>query len=140
MVWWKEEIESSGYNRYVVLRMTHLLTWRDAENLSHEQWAYFSGPGASTISDTIKSQSGEAIHKENNNLYMFITPYNRYIIRDVYFEVTYEDTPTAYVVSGLDLNSTPGVAYISVDPSYVRENKAENPKSTMNSWFSGGVK
>lgn len=140
MVWWKEEIEASGYNRYVVLRMTHLLTWRDAENLLHEQWAYFSGPGASTIADTIKSQSGESIHKENNNLYMFITPYNEYIKRDVYFEVTYENTPTAYVVSGFDINSTPGVAYVSVDPSYVRESKAEDVKSAANSWFSGGVK
>jgi hypothetical protein len=56
--------------------MTHLLTWRDTENEPHEQWAYFSGPGAATISDTIKSQSGESIHKENNNLYTFITPYN----------------------------------------------------------------
>ena len=59
MVWWKEEIEASGYNRYVVLRMTHLLTWRDAENISHEQWAFFSGPGTATISDTIKSSSSD---------------------------------------------------------------------------------
>jgi hypothetical protein len=27
MIWWKEMIESSGYNKYVVLRMTHELTW-----------------------------------------------------------------------------------------------------------------
>jgi hypothetical protein len=71
---------------------------------------------------------------------MFITPYNEYIKRDVYFEVTYENTPTAYVVSGFDINSTPGVAYVSVDPSYVRESSAEDIKSAANSWFSGGVK
>lgn len=140
MIWWKEEIESSGYNKYVVLRMTHLLTWRDAENDVHVQWAYFSGPGAATISDTIKSQSGESIHKENNNLHMFITPYSEYITRDIYFEVPYENSTSAYVVSGFDMNSTPGVEYVTVDPSYVRENKTEDPKATMNLWFSGGVK
>jgi hypothetical protein len=86
MVWWKEQIEASGYNRYVVLKMTHELTWRDAENLSHTAWAYFSGPGTSTISDTIKSSSGEAIYKENNNLHMFITSYDKTLCRDVYFE------------------------------------------------------
>jgi hypothetical protein len=35
MVWWKEDIEASGYNRYVVLKMTHLITWRDAEKNEH---------------------------------------------------------------------------------------------------------
>jgi hypothetical protein len=55
MVWWLEQIESSGYNKYVVLKMTHLITWEDEEKNKHEQWAYFSGPGTSTISDTIKS-------------------------------------------------------------------------------------
>jgi hypothetical protein len=86
MVWWLEQIEASGYNRYVVLKMTHELTWRDAENVSHTAWAYFSGPGTSTISDTIKSASGEAIYNENNNLHMFITAYDKTLARDVYFE------------------------------------------------------
>jgi hypothetical protein len=36
MVWWKEETEASGYNKYVVLKMTHLLTWYDSEKVSHE--------------------------------------------------------------------------------------------------------
>jgi hypothetical protein len=37
------------------------------------------------------------------------------------------------------MNSTPGVEYVTVDPSYVRENKTEDPKATMNLWFSGGI-
>jgi hypothetical protein len=28
MVWWLEQIEASGYNRYVVLKMTHYLEWQ----------------------------------------------------------------------------------------------------------------
>ena len=141
MVWWKEEIEASGYNRYVVLKMTHLLTWRDAENVSHEQWAYFAGPGTSTISDTIKSSSGEALFSHNDNLYAFVTSYNGTIIRDIYFEITYEDTTTAYVVSELDVNSTPGVAYVTVDPSYIRDKSAgreEIPQSAADFWLGGG--
>lgn len=141
MIWWKEEIEASGYNKYVVLRMTHLLTWRDAENVSHEQWAYFSGPGTSTISDTIKSSSGEAIYAENNNLHSFVTSYNSKIARDTYFEVSYKETTTAYVVTECDVNSTPGVIYVTVDPSYIRdksEEKVENPQSAANFWLSGG--
>jgi hypothetical protein len=142
MVWWKEEIEASGYNRYVVLRMTHLLTWRDAEKVAHEQWAFFSGPGTSNISDTIKSSSGEAIYAENNNLHQFITAYNSNIVRDTYFEVTYKETTTSYVVTEMDVNSTPGVAYVTVDPSYIRDKSADdgNSQSAADYWLGGGVK
>ena len=141
MVWWKEEIEASGYNRYVVLRMTHLLTWHDAENVSHEQWAYFSGPGNSTISDAIKSASGEAIYKENNNLHMFVTSYNSVLARDVYLEIPYENSITSYVIAETDINSTPGVEYVTVDPSYLRGTADKGDEQTAASfWFSGGNK
>ena len=143
MVWWKEEIEASGYNRYVVLKMTHLLTWRDAENMNHEQWAYFYGPGTSTISDTLKSASGEAIYKENNNLHMFITSYNKTLCRDVYFENKQGETDNGYVVSEVDFTSTPGIAYVSVDPSYIRSQTysaelVKNGNSAQNAWLNGG--
>lgn len=142
MVWWKEEIEASGYNRYVVLKMTHLLTWRDQDKELHEQWAYFSGPGQSKISDTVKSSSGESLYKENNNLHMFITAYNPSIARDVYLEVPYKDSITSYVIAETDVNSTPGVVYVTVDPSYIRDKSAENSnkdESAASFWFNGGV-
>ena len=141
MIWWKEEIEASGYNKYVVLKMTHLLTWRDAENLPHEQWAYFSGPGNVNMLDVLKSQSAEAIYKENNNLYMFVTAYNDSVKRDIYFEIPYKDTTTAYVITGVDVNSTPGVMYVTTDSSYIRDKSArddENPQSAADFWFNGG--
>lgn len=139
MVWWQEDIEASGYNRYVVLKMTHMLTWRDAENVIHEQWAYFEGPGTSKISDTTKSSSGEALYKENNNLHQFITSYNSRISRDTYIEISYKETTTAYVVTETDVNSTPGVIYITTDPSYLREAPEENTApSAAELWISGG--
>ena len=142
MIWWKEEIESSGYNRYVILKMTHLLTWRDAEKVLHEQWAYFSGPGNVNMNDVLKSATAEAIYKENNNLYMFVTAYNDSIKRDVYFEIPYENTTTAYVVTGIDVNSTPGTMYVTADSSYIRDkstDSVEPTQSAANFWLSGGV-
>lgn len=137
MVWWKEEIEASGYNKYVVLKMTHLLTWRDAEKNTHEQWAYFSGPGTSKISDTIKSSTGESVYKENNNLHMFITTYTDLIQRDSYFEVSYKNTNSAYVATEVDIHSTPGIAYITIDPSYIRDKSEEEKEgdSAQISWL-----
>ena len=126
MVWWLEKIESSGYNRYIVLKMTHYLSW-EIEGETYSQWAYFYGPGASTIQDAIKSSSGKPVYTENNNLYMFITPNSDKIEKSVYFEVTQGKTQSGYVVSQLDIGSTPGVAYVSIDPVPLRE-KTEVPE------------
>ena len=144
MIWWLEHIEASGYNRYVVLRMTHLLTWRDQDGEAYEQWAYFSGPGTSTISDTLKSASGEAIYKENNNLHLFITSYNKSLQRDLYFENQQAETLQGYTISEVDFTSTPGVAYVSVDPTYIRDDTSTIVKEgTGNSmewiWLNGGT-
>ena len=140
MIWWKEEIEASGYNRYVVLKMTHELTWRDAENVLHKQWVYFAGPGNSNIQDTLKSSSAEAIYKENNNLYMFVTAYDNSVKKDMYFEIPYQDIISGYVVSGVDVNSSPGVMYVTADSSYTRDDSGDeqSSKSAASFWLSGG--
>ena len=141
MIWWLEQIESSGYNRYVVLKMTHYLKWNH-NGEENEQWAYFSGPGSSTISDTIKSSSGKPIYSENNNLHMFITTHNEAICRDSYFEVTQGNITQGYVVVEFDINSTPGVSYVSVDPVPLKDQTPAPEKVEGNDenhyWLNGG--
>lgn len=141
MVWWKENIESSGYNRYVVLKMTHQITWRDTDENEHTAWAFFSGPGTSTISDALKSAKGEAVYKENNNLYMFITAYDKTLVRDAYFEHKYGETTTGYIIAEVDIASTPGIAYVSIDPSYIRQKQSpssQNEVAADQYWLQGG--
>ena len=143
MVWWLEQIEASGYNKYVVLKMTHLLKWKTADG-EVSQWAYFSGPGTSTISDTLKQATGKPIYNENNNLHMFITTQHDSIDRDTYFEVTQGNITQGYNVREFDINSTPGVSYVSVDPVPLKGNKTEVVKTNTDSndnfyWLNGGV-
>ena len=74
---------------------------------------------------------------------MFITSYDKTLCRDVYFENKWGETNGGYVVSEVDFTSTPGVAYVSVDPSYIRSqtNSAElvkNGNSAQNAWLNGG--
>jgi hypothetical protein len=143
MVWWLEQIEASGYNKYVVLKMTHYLKWMK-NNEEIAQWAYFSGPGASAISDILKSATGKPVYNENNNLHTFITTQNESIVRDLYFEVTQGNITQGYVVTEFDINSTPGVSYVSVDPVPVRA-KVETPAKTEEDkeedffWLQGGI-
>lgn len=117
MVWWLEQIEASGYNKYVVVKMTHFLEWEEnSEKFS--QWAYFSGPATSAITDAVKTNTS---YRENNNNHIFITTFNQLIKRDTYFEVEYEGVRQAYLVKEFDINSTPGVEYVTVDPVPLRD-------------------
>lgn len=142
MVWWLEQIAASGYNRYIVLKMTNVLTWEE-EGKNHEQYGYFLGSGASPIRDTLKSKTNTPIYLENNNLHMFITPWNKKMIRNFYFEIKHEDINQGFQVVEFDINTTPGVGYISVDPvpvkdlSDIPETSAEDKKEDI-FWFNGG--
>ena len=143
MVWWLEQIESSGYNKYVILKMTHYLKWNDGEH-DYEQWAYFSGPGTSTITDTVRTATGKPIYSENNNLHTFITTQNDSLCRDQYFEVTQKNITQGYVIKEFDINSTPGVGYITVDPVPLRDMvvapvQTEQDKKEDFFWLQGGI-
>ncbi len=143
MVWWLEQIEASGYNRYVVLKMTHYLQWK-SDDKEFAQWAYFSGPGTSAISDAIKSAMGKPVYNENNNLHTFITAQNETLVRDLYFEVTQGNTTQGYIIAEFDINSTPGVSYVSVDPVPLRK-EVTTPEQTEETskedffWIQGGI-
>lgn len=143
MVWWLERVEASGYNKYVVLKMTHYLRWKSEDKIV-EQWAYFSGPGTAAITDVIKSASGRPIYSENNNLHTFVTTQNETICRDLYFEVKQGNITQGYVVTELDINSTPGVNYVTVDPVPIRD-ISETPQKTKEDkeedffWLQGGI-
>ena len=51
---------------------------------------------------------------------MFITTYNPTLVKETYFEVTEGVTNQAFIVTDVDINSTPGVTYASVDPTLLR--------------------
>lgn len=142
MIWWLEMIESSGYNKYVVLKMTHLLKWK-AAGQEQQQWGYFRGPGTSRIIDSIKSATGHVLYNENDNLHMFITPYNPLLKREDYFTIQEGETNQAFVITETDINSTPGVEYVTVDPTFLRNAEAaptsDNTSDEAVYWLNGGV-
>lgn len=139
LVWWLENIETSGYNKYVVLKMTHFLEW-EKDGQKFAQWAYLNGPATSAILDAVKINTN---YRENNNSHTFITTFNPLIQRDVYFEVEHEGIRQGFVVKEFDINSTSGVEYVTVDPVPLRntaaapEKKPED-KSEDYFWLNGG--
>lgn len=140
MIWWREMIESSGYNKYVVLRMTHELKWI-SNGQEYSQLGYFRGPGKAAVMDTMRSRYGRTFYNEYDHLHMFITPYNPYLKRENYFSIKEGETDQGFVITEIDINSTPGVEYVSVDPTFLRsepQTLTEDRDSELY-WLDGGV-
>jgi hypothetical protein len=88
MVYYLENIKASGYNRYIVLKMTHFLTWTGPDNKTHTSWAYIYGQEDNMLKDEIRSRSRmDAIYAENLKSSFFIIPRNEFVKKDTYFIV-----------------------------------------------------
>ena len=145
LVYWLESIKASGYNRYIVLKMTHFITWRDRDGIERNSWCYMYGQQDNMLKDELKSRSRmDAIYGENLKSSFFVMPANEFIRKDDYLEIGEGVLKEAYRVTGYDLNSTPGVEYVTVDPVYLRDNsqtpiQAENDDPAQFFWFNGGA-
>ena len=122
MIYYLEDIKASGYNRYIVIKMTHYLTWKDRAGNEQHTWSYFYGQEDNMLKDELKSRSrNKTLYTENLKLSFFIMPRNEYLRKDDYMEVGEGPLKEAYVVTGYDIQSTPGVEFVSVDPQYIRD-------------------
>lgn len=144
LVYWLESIKASGYNRYVVLKMTHYITWRDRNNQVRSSWCYMYGQQDNMLKDELKSRSRmDTLYTENLKSSFFILPTNEFIRRDDYLEIGEGALKEAYRVTGYDINSTPGVEYVTIDPVYLRDLSAPPTQSEGDDpaaffWFQGG--
>lgn len=144
MVYYLEEMKASGYNRYVVVKMTHFIKWIGRDNEEHYSWVYMYGQEDNMLKDELRSRSRmDTLYTENLKLSFFLMPLNEHIKKDDYIEIGEGALKEAYRVTGYDIQSTPGVEYVSVDPVYLRDNSAvpERPaddKSDDYYWLSGG--
>ena len=119
LVYYLEYIKASGYNRYIVLKMTHYLTWTARDGSQQESWAYMYGQEDNMLKDEIRSRSRmDAIYAENLKMSFFVMPTTPKIKKDDYLEIGTGELKEQYRVTGYDIQSTPGVEYVTVDPTY----------------------
>ena len=144
MIYYLEAIKASGYNRYVVLKMTHFLNWKDREGNSRSSWAYMYGQEDNMLKDELQSRSrSDARYTENLKGSFFVLPTNEYLRKDDYLEVGEGALKEGYRVTGYDIQSTPGVEYVTVDPIYLYDNspapeKQEGDNEEDYFWLEGG--
>ena len=145
MIYYLENIKASGYNRYIVLKMTHFLTWTARDGSTQSTWAYMYGQEDNMLKNEIRSRSRmDTIYEENLKLSFFVCPVNPYIKIDDYFIVGEKPLEEHYRVTGFDTQSTPGVEFVSVDPVYEFDltpppAQPSNSDETEYFWFNGGV-
>ena len=83
MVYWLERLEASGYNRYIMLRMTHFLTWTARDGSTCSSWAYMYGQEDNMLKDEIRSRSRmDTIYGENLKSSFFVMPVTPSIKKD----------------------------------------------------------
>ena len=119
LVYWLESIKASGYNRYIVLKMTHQITWRDRNKNEQTSWCYLHGSGDSALKETLKTVG--AVYAEDDNSRFVIMPLNENIRKEDYIEVGEGKLKEAYRVTGYDIHSTPGVEYVTLNPMYIKD-------------------
>ena len=144
LVYWLESIKASGYNRYIVLKMTHFITWCDRDGREQTSWCYMYGQQDNMLKDELRSRSRmDTLYTENLKTSFFIMPTNEFLRRDDYLEIGEGNLKEAYRVTGYDIQSTPGVEYVTVDPVYLRDNSPA-PEQTQEDdpddfyWLNGG--
>ena len=86
----------------------------------------------------------DTIYEENLKLSFFVMPTTPYLKIDDYFIIGEKPLQEYYRVTGYDIQSTPGVEFVSVDPIYEfdlsappQQTSADNEEDFF--WFNGGV-
>lgn len=145
MVYYLENIKASGYNRYIMLKMSHYLTWTARDGSTQSSWAYMYGQEDNMLKDEIRSRSRmDALYAENLKSSFFVMPRNQYVKKDSYFIIGEKPYQEYYRVTGYDIQSSEGVEYVTIDPVYEFDLSAapEQTSEDENSeffWLNQGV-
>lgn len=127
MVYWLEDLKASGYNRYIVLKMTHIISWIGRDKKEYSTLAYMYGQEDNMLKNELRSRSRmDTLYNENLKMSFLVMPTNEHIKKEDYLEIGEGALLEAYVVTGYDINSTPGVEYVTIDPCYTRDH-SPNP-------------
>lgn len=121
LIYFLENISTSGYNKYVLLKVNYYFTVKDNNNKEIKIWCYLKGPMQSVVSDTIKSGALGTIYLEDFNKYLLITQKTPFIKKDLYFTLGEDWEQMSFRVTGYDTLSTPGIEFVSLDPTYKRD-------------------
>lgn len=145
MVYYLENIKASGYNRYIMLKMSHNIRWRARDGKEYKSWVYMYGQENNMLKDEIRSRSRmDTIYSENLKSSFFVMPKTPYLKKDDYLIIGEKPYQEYYRVTGYDLQSSEGIEYVTIDPIYEYDltpppKKSDSDDSESFFWFNGGI-
>lgn len=117
MVFYLEENHSRGYNKYIMLRMSHVISI----NGEGEYPCYYYGQMSALIEDLVASRKADVWYEDKDKDGHLIMPVLD-IKKDDYIIVN-GDENEPYLVTGFDKMTIPGVIYIALNETMTRDTK-----------------
>lgn len=125
MVFYLEENHSRGYNKYVMLRMSHVISI----NGMGEYPCYCYGQMSTLIEDLVASRKADVWYEDKDKDGHIIMPALD-IKKDDYIIVN-GDENEPYLVTGFDKITIPGVIYIALNETMTRDTKEVDFKDNI---------
>ena len=123
MIVYQKEAIAKGYNKFIMLKMSHEIKWKNRKGEEQTSPAYYYGPMTEKIYDMLKTYLKGVIYKESNKYTHLVMPRTEEIMRADYLEIEDE----AFSVFGYDKVSTQGVMYITLNERHLADG-TESPK------------
>lgn len=122
MFWYWDERQDSGYNRWNVIKLSQCIEWLNEDGSTWSNEAYIFSQQTNMLKNELKSRSRSAtLYLENLKLDFMIMPSDKNLEIGSYLVIKINDMSRAERVTGIDFLSTPGVMYVSMDPTIERD-------------------
>ena len=139
MFWYWDERQDSGYNRWNVIKLSQRIEWLNEDGSTWSNEAYIFSQQTNMLKNELKSRSRSAtLYLENLKLDFMIMPSDKNLEIGSYLVIKINDMSRAERVTGIDFLSTPGVMYVSMDPTIERDLTSppeKKPEDDDNDYF-----
>lgn len=139
MFWYWDERQDSGYNRWNVIKLSQHIEWLNEDGSTWSNEAYIFSQQTNMLKNELKSRSRSAtLYLENLKLDFMIMPSDKNLEIGSYLVIKIDDMSRAERVTGIDFLSTPGVMYVSMDPTIERDLTSppeKKPEDDDNDYF-----
>lgn len=122
MFYYWDARRDSGYNRWTLMEMSHIISWTGADKKLYSSSAYMYFQEDNMLKNELRSRSRSAtLYLENLKLNFLLMPFNDKLEQETYLEITTMGIKQSFRVTGIDIVSNPGVMWVSMDPTLERD-------------------
>lgn len=118
LVTFKDHNETYGYNKYKVYLLDRILTWYDKDKKVHTSYVNVASTKDNSVKDIFRNIGGSA-YREAQNYINLIMKFDTNIQKEYYCLLN--GSPRAFIVSDYDCETVPGVQYLTIDITPVRD-------------------